>query len=336
MALIDWGGLGMDLADRAGVGTMIRVGQQVSAASATEAHLRWLKSQEEAGRQTPRGPVGDQTLLERVPKSAVRTFGAPTFIPEDDDLVDIDEIEFPYSVELSVPRQTKWVTAGGYGAEDPYTAYSGGELKTVSFQTELHTPSVHFPTGKSLSSFLDNLRKVTKVDENLRRPPVFSWSVGDRTLADMPLVFFSSVEIIESEFMLASGEAFGDTFLTNRLPTHARVSVTLGKFYVPTIQNLHPSRIERDTYYVTARPGEEWEHIGKRIYGDPNRGDQLRRLFPQHPSPTHGLVYPLPRPEQLGRLEFGPYSIPLRRTNDGMALLLETVELMNQEQFVGA
>jgi hypothetical protein len=90
-----------------------------------------------------------------------------------------------------------------------------------------------------------------------------------------------------------------------------------------------PNARPTNTTYVVVRDGDTWESLAHRVYGKPDYGDFLRRMFPATPRQRSETTVALPDEDKFDNLLMAPESFPLARTEGGIAARRTIFDLRN-------
>jgi hypothetical protein len=225
-----------------------------------------------------------------------------------------EELHPPYPVDESGVR----FSAGGvysdqarFGSQDPVSHWTAGRLRSLSFNTVLF--SEH--KDDEIEDALDVFVKLAEKDENLGRPPICEFVYGS-VLDEMV-----QVELVEVEIgQLKSGESAGAA---------RRVGLTFTlRRYKPFSQiQIDPTKPKKESYFlIVSRAEASYEAIARRYYGDPLRGDRLRKRHPEMPfCPTVGSKISVPARSTILKETVEPAFHALSLTNDEAIAAFERV-----------
>lgn len=195
---------------------------------------------------------------------------------------------------------------------DASVAFVGVGPRRVRFRTRF----VGEYNGDSLASTLERLRALRTVNPVLGRAPrvQFSWGLvriaGLAESADIRIVGLwpnGTVREIAAEIAIVASSPIA-------------------------VQTVDPSAGE--TLYTPLREGETFESLGQRLWGDPLRGDLIRRENPELAAGEEAgdLVRVLEREHPRSSGEVRPVAAPLVRLRDGSTPWRDLVDQLGRER----
>lgn len=195
-----------------------------------------------------------------------------------------------------------WAQQGTLGLDQPILQFVRGELETIQFDVKVfarHRGTLGTGVNaEDIRTTVDQIRDLARRDPGLGRPHVWVFAIGEQ---------FSQQVIIQSvggirydRFRPSDGSLRGVLF-----------SMTLWRYepYEP------PGLTTVAESLVTSfKTGETYEHVAKRVHGDPLLGEALRRRNPDNRVPQEGDVVHVPsaRTLRLESLPLTPQSLPLK------------------------
>lgn len=231
-------------------------------------------------------------LPELRPLQAERNAGFPT-------------IRFQFPPEsYQEDHSGNWASATSLGRDKPILHFASGEQESFSFEAKLYARH----EGESIEDLLDVLKRAPKRDSTLGRPPRWEFVWGS-ILHETVIV--KSVGNIRFDEIRSDGSIRG-----------ASLQIELWNFVPNDVELTSPGTPPPSTFYVITKTNDSWEDLALREYRDPRLGDLLRRRNPSlmFPGATPGKIVKLIPEDQLRLDAIEPYSGPLQRTPDGLAL----------------
>lgn len=206
-----------------------------------------------------------------------------------------------------IPGNLTYNVSSGYAEattlnrDNPVLQFTRGAAKTLSMEVRL------FPANntRDVKPLLDALERACIRDNVLGRPPIWVFTWG--TVFDIQVV----VESI--------GDVRYDTLRPDGTLGGATLALALKRYESYDLQLTDPDARPKDTFYRQAREGETWEMLAARHYKQPLWGEHLRRLNPGLEMPALGSTVLLPDANKLRGIPITPQSIPLARTEAGLA-----------------
>lgn len=185
-------------------------------------------------------------------------------------LYDLDRSE-PIVGQFVAQSVTKNVAATiarstSYNSQYPILQWIAGELETVSFSAKLWAKHA---LDFSVDDRLERLEQLVKRQDDLKRPPVCAFSLGDVPSLSIDCLVRSIGGITYDE-VRDDGTLRGVT-----------LQVSLERYEVFDISATDPSIPEKFTRIRRARAGDSYESIALDEYGDPEFGVLLRQLNPR-------------------------------------------------------
>lgn len=199
--------------------------------------------------------------------------------------------------EVSRNITTTYGESTSLNRQQPITQFLHGNAEVVSFQARFFADSAF----SSVTGKFEKLVSWAKRDEELGRPPVVGFWIGDGDTAYGN--FFSVIESISDikyDSPTATGAVRGVT-----------CTITLRQFEEFDIAGV-TARSPPETRFHAVRDGEYMELIAEREYGRPLLGDVVRKRHPRLQQPNVGDIIKLPSLEAIRRVSVQPTSIALR------------------------
>ena len=189
--------------------------------------------------------------------------------------------------------------------QTPITQYAHGNTRTMSFSATfwLKNPGFYgFDYGQKeiLEPFdrLEALKVWTQRDDDLRRPPILMFWVGDSAVGMDYCVIESLSNIQYIDFEAGTGK-----------PKHIVVTINLREY---TPLELEFSEGTGDTRYHRAKRRDYYEMLCFKEYKNPMLGDVIRKRHPTKANIQTGDVIKLPTASVLRTEKTKPASIPLK------------------------
>jgi hypothetical protein len=212
-------------------------------------------------------------------------------------------IVFEFSPDdLTQEASSTWADVSSLGREHPVQQFVRGNLETITFTARLFARH----QAENIRDTIEALKRSVKADRKLGRPPIFDFVWG---LAVVDVVVVQSVGGVRITSIRPNGTV-----------RDATLSITLRHYEPYTLAKTDPDARQRDTFYLRAGEGVSWESVARDHYGDALMGEFLRRLSPEMPFLRTGALVKVLKRERFDGLAVTPTSIPLRRTDDGIAL----------------
>lgn len=174
----------------------------------------------------------------------------------------------------------------------PIIQFLSGDADTVSFEVKFF--SIDSNTAPAKES-VDQLIKWTKRDDNLNRPHLLKFYVGDGHLEMSPCIITSLGGIKYGKPTKEGG--IREVTMTINLLSYNKYDLDI---------------IAADTLYTRTRSGDYFELLSYRHYGSTDFGDALRWLHPTKPNLQTANIVKLPSRETLQKQERGQKSLQLK------------------------
>jgi hypothetical protein len=177
----------------------------------------------------------------------------------------------------------------------------------LSFSTVLFAED----SSVNIQAKLDAFEALAVKDERWGRPPICVFTYG-KVISEMVMVESAPYTVMP----IRTGG--GDDDLTAR---EVRIDFSLVR-YVPFSQvQIDPNKPSKESYYLVVRQVEaSYEAIAARYYGDPLRGDRLRKRNPDMPlQPTVGEKISVPSRSIILSEEVEPSFHALSLTDESVA-----------------
>lgn len=171
-------------------------------------------------------------------------------------------------VAQSVTREVsgRIARSESHNAQFPIVQWLGGELETVSFSAKLWARD---STDFSVEDRLERLEQLVRRQDDLKRPPVCAFSLGDvRSLQIDCLV--RSIGGITYDEVRSDGSLRG-----------VELQISLERYEVFDFEATDPATPETFTRIRRARAGDSYESVALDEYGDPELGVLVRQLNPR-------------------------------------------------------
>lgn len=228
--------------------------------------------------------------------------------------------------------------------QSPITQFLHGNTPTLSFEGRFFMdPAVlslsGLPFAGPVSRFLsdgtdtrfslrpaEKLAKIEEwagIDEDLQRPPIVQFSVGDGELSQVS--YIESVSNIRYDRPLITGEVRGVTFTVN-LKKFVKFDVELAELPPP------------ESRYAHVKEGEYYELLAQREYGVPMLGVVLQQRNPEEAVLEDNDVVKLPSLRAIQSTQVKPTSIALQTLNskqvsDQRTLRQAVLDRLNRDRY---
>ncbi len=193
-----------------------------------------------------------------------------------------EKIEPPYPLGeagLRVVIGANYAEVPRFGFQDPIIQWITGRTKTITFQSRMFTPD----TSVDITEKFELFEQLAIVDEDLGRPPICSFTLGTGSILDELCV----VTAIDPDIppVRPDGE-----------PREIILNFTLMRYVPFALTTIDPTKPAKQSYFLVASSSEaSYEAIARRFYGDPLKGDRLRKRHPDMPlQPTVGKRVRIP------------------------------------------
>lgn len=207
-----------------------------------------------------------------------------------------------------------WAQQGTLGLDQPILQFVRGELETIQFNVKVfarHQGLLGLAgaagvggigagiDAENIRATVDQIKNLARKDPDLGRPHVWVFAIGEEF--SQQIVVQSVGGIRYDRFRPSDGSLRGVLF-----------SMTLWRYepFVPP----ETTTVVAESLVTSFKTGETYEHVAKRVHGDPLLGEALRRRNPDNRIPQEGdLVHvPSARILRLESLPLIPQSIPLK------------------------
>jgi len=185
-----------------------------------------------------------------------------------------------------------------FGMQDAISQWISGRVRDITFMSTLFAED----TTADITNQFDDFTKLAEANEKLERPPICAWTLGS-WMQEMVLVI--SV----------------DTQITQRpdgLPHRVELSFTLRRYVPFSQQQIDPTKPSKESYYLVVTRAEAcYEALARRFYGQPLKGDRLRKRNPGEPMrPSAGSKISIPPKSTILREVVQPEFHALSLTNE--------------------
>lgn len=228
-------------------------------------------------------------------------------------LVNMDTFEMingPYQAETSRTGGSQYANTFALNRKDPIKSFLHGKLEAISFTARLY--AIH--SFQDIQTTADKLISWSERDEQLGRPPLLYFWVGDRHVS-MATCVMPQVDVVydPSTFF---GAMRG-----------AQVSISLEKYEEFSLDE----KGLFDTRYHKVKLGDTYEMLTAREYGSAMLGVEIRNRHPEQRVLKPGDVVKLPsRNGGIRRTKVEPKSVALsgilNRRKNAQKLNLEAVK----------
>jgi hypothetical protein len=221
------------------------------------------------------------------------------------------EGQFP-ATDLTENISANYAQLSTTGREQPILQYQNGELHSLTFGAKAWARHHGFggANADNIDEFVLSIRRLPQRDPDLRRPEIFDFTVGDNDNLVMTCVVKSVGGVTYDRLRPLDGSLRGVSF---RLELWR---------YDPFDAELRGS--QNESLVIPRRTNESFELLAKKIYGDAELGEALRRRNPEKRIPVNGdLVRMPPKSKLTSGFALDPTSIALK-TSDRTETLRRT------------
>lgn len=191
-----------------------------------------------------------------------------------------DTLTFMFNPEtLSVTRNVAWKSDGSPGEDAPSVTYQYGAAGEMSFTLWFDTTA----TGQDVTIYTNQLIELTRIDEDLRRPPWVQFKWGDLE------AFKAVIKTVALKF---------NYFAAGGTPLRASAALTLTQFAEEAsypLQNPTSGTRKRERIH-RVQPGETLDRIAYTAYGDSTQwrviANRNRVMDPLRLPPGMRLILP--------------------------------------------
>ncbi len=155
-----------------------------------------------------------------------------------------------------------------YNSQYPIIQWVGGELETITFTAKFFA---HDEKDFSVDDRLDRLEKLTKRNDDLKRIPVCTFTLGD-----VPSLYIDC--LVKSIGGITYDEPRNDGTIRG-----VTLQITLVRYREVEFKATDPTVPESFTRIRRAKKGDLYEDIALDEYGDPELGILLRQMNPLVP-----------------------------------------------------
>jgi hypothetical protein len=198
---------------------------------------------------------------------------ATQMIPIDWFIVNLDNnerIEPPYPLGesgLRVSIGSTYAEQARFGFQDPIIQWVTGKAKVITFQSVMFAPD----TATDITEKFEQFEQLAIKDDDLGRPPICSFTLGSGSILSELCV----VESVDPDIppVMPTGE-----------PRQIILNFTLRRYVPFALTTIDPTKPAKQSYFLVASSAEaSYEAIAKNFYGDPLKGDRLRKRHPEMP-----------------------------------------------------
>lgn len=197
-----------------------------------------------------------------------------------------------------------------FGFQDPIVQWVGGKAKTITFDTVMFAV---FHTDK-IASDLKKFERLKEKDDVLGRAPICVFTLGSGSILSETCM----VEAVDIDIMPVRRD--GE-------PRHVTLSFTLKRYRPFSQTQIDPTKPGKESYFFVATTAEaSYEKIAKRYYGQPLKGDRLRKRHPDMPfTPTVGRRIKIPAKSVILREAVVPAFHANHLTNEAATARFEEI-----------
>lgn len=247
-----------------------------------------------------------------------------------------------------------WADEMAFGRDHPVLQYIGHESGMYRFTALFFAETA----ANEILSQIQALKKAVRRDPALNRPPIWSFIWGDFLLDEAVIVesigdieytgvrpgelgmnglpsnigmamnaksILESDNLIEGAYKTAQALSWHKPDPQSGLPTQglqlraASVNVTLRHYEPFVVEVTDPNAPAKSGFFHSVKDGDTYEGVAKTHYGDPGKGDLLRRQNPGQLNLIAGQTVVIPHADTMRGMTPTPSSIPLQRSTEGNA-----------------
>lgn len=195
------------------------------------------------------------------------------------------------------PGASEYAEHSSLGRDKPIMQYVRGGADTFSYGANFFAMS---ETDEAPSTKIKVLKRWARRDNNIGRPPIVSFNLGENA---------------QLQFWPAVIASVGEISYFDPPKYHGGIQAVNTRI---TLRSYTPYSVEStpapETRYHHAKQGDYHELVAYYEYGDPGLGDVIRARNPEKSSLTTGDVVPLPSAEALRTSSRKPRSISFTTT----------------------
>lgn len=208
-----------------------------------------------------------------------------------------------------------WAEVSTLGLQQPVLQFMRGNLETISFDAKVWAKHDGvFGTGlgaDEIKELVDTIRNLARVDENLKRPHVWTFTWTDDFQQDVVVTSVGGIRYDNArpEGLLRPSSLRGVMF-----------SIQLSRYVEYNVASLVGAS---ESLIIYAKTGDTFEVIAQRLYGDAQLGEVLRRRNPdlELSGITEGdRIHIIPKAKARRELTLKRQSLMLKRGDSQDAL----------------
>jgi len=206
---------------------------------------------------------------------------------------------FPMSEEgVSITIGGKVIEQDRFGFQDPITQWTGGKVRAFALTVKMFSRNVD-----------EDVRAQLKVFEAL--------TIKDETLGRPPIVLFTLGKVINEIVLVESIDPTIKPLRPDGEPREITLSLSMRKYKPFRQRQIDPTKPKKESYKLRVSAAlASYEAIALRYYGDPLKGDRLRKRHPENPMlPVVGELVDVPAREIIGAEVVEPAFHALSLTN---------------------
>jgi len=168
----------------------------------------------------------------------------------------------------------EWAEVATLGLQQPILQFMRGSLETISFDAKVWAKHAGvFGTGAGadeIKELVDTIRNLPRVDENLGRPHVFTFTWTEDYQQDVVVRSVGGIRY----------DSARPEYLLGAKPASLRgvmFRIEMARYVEYAVADLVAAS---ESLIIYAKLGDTFEVIAKRLYGDANLGEVLRRRNP--------------------------------------------------------
>lgn len=171
-----------------------------------------------------------------------------------------------------------------FGFQDPVIQWTGGKVRTFTFQAVLYSRD-----------------RTEKVRAQLKKFEALA--IKDDTLGRAPVVLFTFGKVINEIVLVENVDPQITKIRSDGEPREVTLSITMHRYKPFRQQQIDPTKPTKESYHLKASGAlKTYEAIAGKYYGNPLLGDRLRKRHPDRPMlPIVGKLVKVPARDVITR-----------------------------------
>lgn len=188
-----------------------------------------------------------------------------------------------------------------FGFQDPITQWTSGRARVLTFTSVLYAVD----STERIATKFKQFEKLAIKDPTLGRPPICVFTLGSGSILS-ETVLVESIDV-DVPPIRPDGE-----------PRQITLGFTLRRYRPFSQTQVDPTKPTKESYFLVVTSAEQsYEAIARRYYGDPLKGDRLRKRHPGMPlRPEVGSKISVPAKAIILREEVAPAFHALSLTDE--------------------